>query len=82
MGGVYCYMHQHHHRHHHHQGISHYRRQEYDSARPKFERALRDARCIGEVKLEARALGNMASVRGGGGGDVGDVRGGGRAQGA
>ncbi|CAM9507224.1 unnamed protein product, partial [Sphacelaria rigidula] len=44
------------------QGISYFRRQDYAPAAEKFEMALRDARCIGEGKLEARALGNVATV--------------------
>lgn len=44
------------------QGITYFRREEYAPAAEKFEKALRDARCIGEGKLEARALGNVATV--------------------
>lgn len=44
------------------QGISYFRNQDYGPAGEKFEKVLRDARCIGEGKLEARALGNLATV--------------------
>lgn len=45
------------------QGISYFRRHDYGPAGVRFEKALRDARCIGEGRVEARALGNLATVR-------------------
>lgn len=44
------------------QGISYFRDHDYGPAGEKFEKVLRHARCIGEGKLEARALGNLATV--------------------
>ncbi|CAM9335695.1 unnamed protein product [Pylaiella littoralis] len=44
------------------EGISYFRREDYEPAGEKFEKVLRDARCIGEGKVEARALGNLATV--------------------
>ncbi|CAM9390553.1 unnamed protein product, partial [Scytosiphon promiscuus] len=44
------------------EGITYFRLEDYSPAGVKFEKVLRDARCIGEGKIEARALGNLATV--------------------
>ncbi|CAM9798757.1 unnamed protein product [Ectocarpus sp. 13 AM-2016] len=44
------------------EGISYFRCQDYGPAGVRFEKVLRDARCIGEGRMEARALGNLATV--------------------
>ena len=45
------------------QGINHFRHKEFEPARNRFVQVLRDARCIGGSEMEARALGNLATVR-------------------
>ncbi|CAM9560336.1 unnamed protein product [Ascophyllum nodosum] len=44
------------------EGINHFRHKEFEPARNRFVQVLRDARCIGGSEMEARALGNLATV--------------------
>ncbi|CAM9214348.1 unnamed protein product, partial [Discosporangium mesarthrocarpum] len=44
------------------EGITFFHKEDYAPAGEKFASALRDARCIGEAQLEARALGNLGTV--------------------
>ncbi|CAN0262303.1 unnamed protein product, partial [Hapterophycus canaliculatus] len=44
------------------EGISYFKAKNYSPAGVKFEKVLRNARCIGEGEIEARALGNLATV--------------------